>query len=334
MAVDLRQKIGDYNGVVKLLKNGTGNDQEFSEANDKMGDHYAEKFKWEKALEYYKKSKNQAQMAECFYKLEHFTELQALKNDVLDGTELLNTLATMFESVGLCSDAVDCYLRSGNPKAAVDCCVLLNQWDKALELAEKYDFPQVEGLLTRFAQTLIQENRKLDIVELYRRANKPDEAAKWVGEIAFEAARKDVKPALAKKLHVLAALEVERYRQNVMSKSELSTLTGGAETIAQATAATLDTLMMASLNTAAGGATAAAGTMAGGNSKKASSPFVNAWRGAAAYHFYMLSQRQFYAGAFEVYICSKFSFTNNNNNNNNNNKSYYLVGYEDVHQAL
>ena len=40
-------------------------------------------------------------------------------------------------------EAVDCHLRGGNPKAAVDCCVLLNRWDIALELAEKHDFPQV-----------------------------------------------------------------------------------------------------------------------------------------------------------------------------------------------
>jgi hypothetical protein len=31
----------------------------------------------------------------------------------------------------------------GNPKAAVDCCIALNQWGDALELAEKFNFPQV-----------------------------------------------------------------------------------------------------------------------------------------------------------------------------------------------
>ena len=45
--------------------------------------------------------------------------------------------------VGMHEEAVDCHLRGGNPKAAVDCCVLLNRWDVALELAEKHEFPQV-----------------------------------------------------------------------------------------------------------------------------------------------------------------------------------------------
>ena len=46
-------------------------------------------------------------------------------------------------SVGMHDEAVDCHLRGSNPKAAVDCSVLLNRWDVALELAEKHDFPQV-----------------------------------------------------------------------------------------------------------------------------------------------------------------------------------------------
>jgi WD repeat-containing protein 35 len=29
------------------------------------------------------------------------------------------------------------FLKSGDVKAAIDCCVLLNQWDQAVELAEQ-----------------------------------------------------------------------------------------------------------------------------------------------------------------------------------------------------
>ena len=45
----------------------------------------------------------------------------------------------------LCFCVADVYLlsRCGNPKAAIDCCVIQNRWDKALELAEEHDFPQV-----------------------------------------------------------------------------------------------------------------------------------------------------------------------------------------------
>lgn len=35
----------------------------------------------------------------------------------------------------------------GEPKKAIDCCVLLNHWNIATELAEKHGYAQIEGLL-------------------------------------------------------------------------------------------------------------------------------------------------------------------------------------------
>ena len=69
-----------------------------------------------------------------------------MRADVSDGTPLMLTLAQRFESVGMHDEAVDCYIRSSNPKAAVDCCVLQNRWDRALELAEQFEFPQVSAV--------------------------------------------------------------------------------------------------------------------------------------------------------------------------------------------
>jgi hypothetical protein len=55
-----------------------------------------------------------------------------------------------FQSVGLCAEAVQAFTRAGLPKRAVDCCVLLNQWDQAVALAQQHDFPQVEQLMARW----------------------------------------------------------------------------------------------------------------------------------------------------------------------------------------
>ena len=38
------------------------------------------------------------------------------------------------------------FLKGGDVKAAVDCCVLLNQWDEAVRLAQEHQFPQVCAL--------------------------------------------------------------------------------------------------------------------------------------------------------------------------------------------
>ena len=56
--------------------------------------------------------------------------------------------------MGLCAEAVEAFTRAGQPKRAVDCCVLLNQWDQAVALAQQHDFPQVEGLMARWGRRL------------------------------------------------------------------------------------------------------------------------------------------------------------------------------------
>lgn len=325
LAIHLRKRLGDYARVVQLLQTGGGNDQLAREAWDQIGMYYADRMKWKKAAQYFTLSRNFEQLVECYYRVENFVELKKIAVDLPEESPLLYVLARRFESVGMANEAVDCYLRSGcAPKEAVDCCVKLNKWDRALELAEKYDFPQVEGLLIKFAMQLVQSNRRLEAIELFRVANKPTEAAIFIGDLAETVANDMAKPALAKKLHVLAALEVERHRKRAIEQvtqanADANALAGGAGTggnIAQATAATLETLMMTSLLEGGGGNnnlntlggtlqmtlnTLAGATQAGGaNTKKVSKAFANAWRGAAAYHYYMLALRQFYAGSMDA----------------------------------
>lgn len=303
LALQMRNRVGDYSRVVQLLQTGGGNDKLIRVAWDRIGDHYSDRFKWKKAIQYYSQCANYEKLAECYYRLKMYGDLTNLSTMVPDGTPLLTTLAEMFDSVGMYEQAVDVYLRSNNPRAAVDCCILQNRWEKALELAEIHDFPQTEGLLQRFAGDLIMKKKWLEAVELYRRANRPTEAAILLGEIAERAATKDVKPSLAKKLHVLAALEVERHRKRTMDAASNMTTKGGKTgqgTVAQATAATLETLMMTSLEANATTTTLVGQTTNNTSANKTSKAFANAWRGAAAYHYYMLAQRQYYAGQMDA----------------------------------
>jgi WD repeat-containing protein 35 len=287
LAIAMRNRIGDYSRVIQLLQSGGGNDMLLRDTYDKIGEYYADRLKWKKAAQYFQQSGNNVRLAEAYYRMQSFEELAQIMPNIPDGTPLLLTLAQYFESVGMHEEAVDCYVRGGNVKGAVDCCVTLNQWETALKLAEQYNYPQVEGLLNRFASELMTSGKKLLAVELYRRANRPTEAALLIGDIAEVAARKDLKPCFAKKLHVLAAFEIERHRKRA-TDSLITQAAGGM--VAQATAATLDTLMMSTLDTQ----TTATGM------KKASKAFSNAWRGAAAYHYFMLAQRQFYEGNFDA----------------------------------
>lgn len=79
--------------------------------------------------------------------------------------------------MGLCDAAARSYLRKGDVKKAIDCCVLLNQWNQAVELAEQHNFLQIEQLLQRYANHLMEKNKKMEAVELYRKANKNTQSA-------------------------------------------------------------------------------------------------------------------------------------------------------------
>lgn len=117
--------------------------------------------------------------------------------------------------MGLCKNAVDSYVKFGDVKRAIDCCVLLNQWNYAVELAEKNNFVQIEQLLQQYATTLIQKNKKIEAIELFRKANKNTDAARLLAEIAQELREKNAPLLLIKKIYVLAAFEVDSYKQRV-----------------------------------------------------------------------------------------------------------------------
>jgi WD repeat-containing protein 35 len=120
----------------------------------------------------------------------------------------------------------------------------------------------------------LEKGDKLKAIELYRKANRATDAAQLLALMAEDLGKKQANPLRAKKLHVLAAFEVERFRKKVLDV----TLTNTGQTIAQTTAQTLDNLMTVDRES--------------GKSKV----LDNAWRGAAAYHYYLLAHRQLYQG--------------------------------------
>lgn len=93
-------------------------------------------------------------------------------------------LATMFESVGMCTEACQAYLKSGNVKAAVDTCTRLNQWDEGVRISKQYNLNQVDQLLAKQASNLLQQNKIFDAIELNRKAKQYLEAAKLMMSVS------------------------------------------------------------------------------------------------------------------------------------------------------
>lgn len=212
-------KRGDYYRVLEMTKEGSGYDDILSKLTNKLGDDYAEKFEWDKAAEFYLTSKNYKGLIEAFTMLEDYDSLAQIIEEIPENDPLLNELADRFQLAGMADYAVKCYEKLGEFKKAIDCCVLLNHWNIATELAEKHGYAQIEGLLQNNANELLNKNKRLEAAELYRKANRNTESAKILSEIANQMIEKDGKPLYIKKLYVLAALEVDQYKKRLIDSS-------------------------------------------------------------------------------------------------------------------
>lgn len=276
LAIDLRQRLGDWFRVVQLVQSGGGNDDLLIHAWNMMGEYYYDRHKWEKAIKYYAQAKNTSALVQCYYALGDFEQLEALVVELPETSPLLKEMAIKFTRAGLCQSAAEAYIRMGDVKSAIDSCVLLNEWEHAVNLAEQYNFPQMENVLAKYANHLLMAGKTLQAIELYRRANKNFEAAKLLAKLAKQVGKN---PLRAKKLHVLAAFEVESMRQKMLDVSSLTSTKG--TTAAQVTAQTLESLVQHDAAT--------------GEDRSLDNP----WRGAEAYHLYLLAHRQLYSGDIE-----------------------------------
>lgn len=286
LAIDLRQRLGDWFRVVQLVQSGGGNDTLLAHAWNMIGEYYADRHKWEKAIKYYAQASNISALAQCYYTLGDFNQLESLVTEIPENSPLLKEMAVKFTRAGLCNSAVEAYLRMGDVKGAIDSCVLLNEWERAVTLAEQHNFPQIENVLTKYASHLMMNGKTMQAIELYRHANKSTEAAKLLGKLAKDMNKN---PLRAKKLQVLAAFEVERMRKKMLDVSNVTSTK--ATTAAQVTAQTLETLVQHDAAT--------------GESRALDNP----WRGAEAYHLYLLAHRQLYGGTLERSLRTSLKLT-------------------------
>ncbi|XP_067008662.1 WD repeat-containing protein 35 [Anabrus simplex] len=271
LAISLREKLGDWFRVIQLMKMGAGgSDIQMELAWNSIGDYFADRQNWEGAREYYEKGRNQEQLVQCYYMLEDYAALETCVANLPENHNLLSIIGEMFASVGMCSQAVTAYLKCNQVKSAVDTCVGLNQWDQAVDLAKQYKLPEISNLLSKYASHLISKDKLLQAVELYRKANHLLDAAKLMYQLAETEAKKKSKPLRLKKLYVLAALLVEEHQQHM--KQQTSGSAGGRS---KALMGLLESDDHVDVDTTI---------------------LDNAWKGAEAYHFFMLAQRQLYGG--------------------------------------
>lgn len=271
LALQLRINLGDWFKVVTLLQQGGGDDEMLATAWNHIGDYYMERQMLSKAVQHYAQAKNLERLVECYALLEDYPALEKLIAQLPDRSPLLPEVGKRFMAVGMSAEAVGAFLKGGDVHAAIESCVAQHQWEAALTLAEGQNYPDLPKVLAQYASQLLAAGKHLHAVELYRKANQYTDAAKLLSKLGEEEGHSRIQPLRAKKLFVMAALEVERMRKKMLNNATAPDTTRTA-------AQTLESLMTQDNAT-------------GGDKWLDSS-----WKGAEAYHFLLLCERQLYAG--------------------------------------
>ncbi len=73
--------------------------------------------------------------------------------------------------------------------------------------------------MSKYAQHLLDNNKIIQAIELYRKANSFLESARLLSELAIDETAKRASPLRIKKLYVLSSLLVEEHLQNVKKNS-------------------------------------------------------------------------------------------------------------------
>jgi WD repeat-containing protein 35 len=197
--------------------------------------------------------------------------------------EYLEEMGDKFNKKGMCDEAVKAYLKHGNINKALETYIENNRWADAIELSRKNDFIKMEQLTNKFSQEFLRSGRKFDLVELYSKAHMRNEVNKYLKEIACDMRKIRLSPLIIKKIYVLAALELERYKA-LISDSQISD-----DHIHNSYSEELKNKEKNDKKN----------FTYKYSSKDIDKILFNQWRGAEAFHYYMLCQRQLYQKKFK-----------------------------------
>ncbi|CAG9538621.1 unnamed protein product [Cercopithifilaria johnstoni] len=290
LAIELREKMNDWFRIAEILQKSKqpGDDELLKKAWNHIGDYYAERQKWKQAESYYEKGENHKQLIRCYLMDDNYDSMELLAKHLPDGDKLIAEIGEIFVGAGLCEQAVQCFVRCGMFNEALDACIQLNQWEQAVQLSKTYNLRDIHLLLNRYAEQLTGSNEKtLAAIQLYRRAGKYLEAARIIFDIANDERMKQAEVLRLKKLYVMGALLVEQYHEQSKSGIAKESINKSDAEIALKGLLEIDCKI----------------------SLVDSSLIDNAWRGAEAFHFYMLAHRQLYNGDMDKAMITALHLT-------------------------
>ena len=206
-----------------------------------------------------------------------------------------STIGQIFESLGDYENAIKSYVKEDKIKNAIEICIDLSKWDEAAAIVEGSKNAAVlnqtiESLLNSKIKDCLSRGNKFQALELYRISkNRSREASNMLLELA-EDALNDQKFLEAKKMYILYALEVDKQREKNIAEFNLHAASRNKQEFNINKKAFLAYETFESLMNTRTKSTIAAK----GSNRRINKIQENAWNGASAYHFFLLSHLQLY----------------------------------------
>jgi WD repeat-containing protein 35 len=284
LKLEMLMKLGKWDEVTEIMdkdKNDNKTKEEHMKtAYNNYADELYEKKEYDKAEEYYDKAGNLRWKTNCYFAKEEYDKATKMLEVIPEEDEYLEEMGDKFLAVGMCDEAVSAYTKHGNIKKGIESYINNNKWEEAIDLSAKNGFIYMQDLVDKFSDQFRLSGKKLDLVNLYRKANMSVEVHKYLCEIAEDMRKYGVSPITIKKIYVLAALELERYKAQINQQIEEENL------IIDKNDKIFHKNKINYLDEAL--------------HKEIDKIKSNHWRGAEAYHYYLLCQVQLHKEEYKA----------------------------------
>ena len=271
-------KLGKWDKVSELMnksgKSTASKDELMKMAYNNYADELFDKKEYDKAEEYYKKAGNLKGLTNCYFAKEDYEKAAKMLEVIPEEDEFLEEMGNKFLGLGMCHEAVMAFTKHGNIKKGIESYISCNKWEEALDLSAKNGFIYMEELVDKYSEELRLNGKKWDLVNLFKKANMSVEVHKYLKEIAIDMKKANLSPILIKKIYVLAALELERYKAQINEQiNEEMLINDNNDNINEINNRKINYIDEAL-------------------KKEIDKIINNHWRGAEAYHYYLLCQVQ------------------------------------------
>ena len=273
----MQMKLGKWDKVTDIMSKNNNKDENLKIAYNNYADELFERKEYDKAEENYKKAGNIQGLTNIYFAKEEYSKAANMIEKIPQDDKFLEEVGDKFSGLGMCEEAAIAYIKHGNINKAMETYVSNNKWAEAIELSRKNDFLNMEQLTNKFSKEFIKSGRKLELIELYKKANMRNEVNKYLIEIACDMKKIKISPLIIKKIYVLASLELEKYKLYI-NDSQINNDDNIHES-------NNDELMNKEKTNKNYGKFKY-------SSKDIDRILFNQWKGAEAFHYYMLCQVQ------------------------------------------